>query len=234
MMTTVDEQPPTPRKLPQQERSQRMVKAIVDACAKLLETHGEKAFTLPLLETVSGVTKGSIYQYFPNLEAIVAALNDREFETYTREGLRQMASHQGSYTLRDELTFLIDQAVSWHLRMHSLHSLFHTRYKLHYDAGRRFDEVFDNWDVIARFMAPLVAKEPGEGTTADPVQQAFLLMETLNNLSLSTLSHYPEMINDPRFHRQLLDTCMALVASARESYREDIPQPKLAPSAINR
>ena len=64
-----------PRKSASQERSRLTVQAILDATARILVREGfDKASTNRIAE-VAGVSIGSLYQYFPSKEAIVAALD---------------------------------------------------------------------------------------------------------------------------------------------------------------
>src|SRR5947199_10350657 len=70
--------PPTnPRKSASQKRSRATVDALVEATARILVREGfDKASTNRIAE-VAGVSVGSLYQYFPNKEALVAAVIDR-------------------------------------------------------------------------------------------------------------------------------------------------------------
>lgn len=66
-----------PRKLASQERSRQTVNALLQATARILVKEGfDKASTNHIAE-VAGVSVGSLYQYFPSKEALVAALIDR-------------------------------------------------------------------------------------------------------------------------------------------------------------
>ncbi len=67
----------TPRKKPRQERSRATVDAILDATARVLVQEGyERASTNRVAEK-AGVSVGSLYQYFPNKEAMVGELVER-------------------------------------------------------------------------------------------------------------------------------------------------------------
>lgn len=67
----------TPRKLPQQDRSKFTVDAILTATAHILTEEGyDKASTNHIAER-AGISIGSLYQYFPNKESLIAALRDR-------------------------------------------------------------------------------------------------------------------------------------------------------------
>jgi AcrR family transcriptional regulator len=66
-----------PRKLPRQARSRALVDAILDAAARILEEQGREALNTNLVADNAGVSIGSLYQYFPNRDAIIAAVADR-------------------------------------------------------------------------------------------------------------------------------------------------------------
>jgi len=68
---------PAPRKLPQQERSRALYEAILVAAAELLEKDGA-GFTLADVAARAGVGSGSLYQYFSDRPALIAALVDRQ------------------------------------------------------------------------------------------------------------------------------------------------------------
>ena|SRR5438270_1953053 len=68
---------PKPRKAPRQERSKQTVDAILEGCARLLREGDYGAVTTNHIAERAGVSIGSVYEFFPNKEAIVAALVER-------------------------------------------------------------------------------------------------------------------------------------------------------------
>lgn len=68
------------RKQPRQARAQATVGAILEATVQILEREGLDAATMSRIAEVAGVSVGSIYQYFSHRDAILNALQDREFE----------------------------------------------------------------------------------------------------------------------------------------------------------
>lgn len=56
------------------------VEAILEAAARILERSGPAALTTNHVAELAGVSIGSLYQYFPNKEALVGALQDRYAE----------------------------------------------------------------------------------------------------------------------------------------------------------
>ncbi|NIA71758.1 TetR/AcrR family transcriptional regulator [Pelagibius litoralis] len=66
-----------PRRMPRQERSRAMVDVIVEATWKVLAEEGYAAASTNRIAERAGTSVGSLYQYFPNKDAIVAAVQRR-------------------------------------------------------------------------------------------------------------------------------------------------------------
>jgi AcrR family transcriptional regulator len=62
------------RRRPRQRRSREIVRAIVEAGLRVLEERGPQAITTNHIAERAGVSIGSLYRYFPNKEAILAAI----------------------------------------------------------------------------------------------------------------------------------------------------------------
>lgn len=67
----------TRRKRPVQARSKQTVADILDATAQVLVEHGYHGATTNHIAKRAGVSVGSLYQYFPNKEALVLELGTR-------------------------------------------------------------------------------------------------------------------------------------------------------------
>jgi AcrR family transcriptional regulator len=67
----------SPRKKPRQGRSAATVEIILDATARVLCTTGYDRASTNRIALAAGVSVGSLYQYFPSKEALVAALAAR-------------------------------------------------------------------------------------------------------------------------------------------------------------
>jgi AcrR family transcriptional regulator len=71
--------PPTTaaRRAPRQSRSRHLVEVTLTACADLIAERGLAALNTNAVAERAGVSVGSIYQYFPDKAALVAALRQR-------------------------------------------------------------------------------------------------------------------------------------------------------------
>ena len=66
-----------PRKQPRQQRSSQMVDRILDAALVLTREQGTRTPTTLAIARRAGLSVGSIYQYYPNKEAILLDLARR-------------------------------------------------------------------------------------------------------------------------------------------------------------
>lgn len=69
-----------PRKRPRQARARVTVDAIFEATIQLLLKDGPHRLTTTRVAERAGVSVGTMYQYFPNKQALVYALNERYLE----------------------------------------------------------------------------------------------------------------------------------------------------------
>ncbi len=108
------------RKRPKQARSQETVTAILQATARVLVGIGyEKASTNRIAE-VAGVSIGTLYQYFPNKAALVAALVDLHVEQM-RETFTGLLRDLGEAPLPRAVGVMIHAIVASHQVEPELH-----------------------------------------------------------------------------------------------------------------
>lgn len=69
-----EESQDTYRRQPRQSRGQRRVDLLLDAAADVIAEHGLNAATAEAIAQRAKTAKGSLYQFFPNRDAVVAAL----------------------------------------------------------------------------------------------------------------------------------------------------------------
>ena len=115
--------PTTPRKSASQKRSQATVEALLDATARVLTREGYDRASTNRIAATAGVSVGSLYQYFPNKEALVAALvarHNREMLELLRDALKEVASLDLATAIRE----LVRAAVDAHLVDSALHRIF--------------------------------------------------------------------------------------------------------------
>jgi AcrR family transcriptional regulator len=103
-----------PRKLPRQARSRASFDAILDGCARVLERGGYESLTTNRVAEAAGVGIGTLYDFFPNREAIVVALAEQRLERLAagvKDGLAE-AEGLDAYPALDLLIRRIVRAVA--------------------------------------------------------------------------------------------------------------------------
>ncbi len=80
------------RRRPVQRRSQARVERILDASARLLDEAGYGGLTTREVARRAGVPIGTLYQFFPGKDGLVAALAARNLERYADRLGRSMAA----------------------------------------------------------------------------------------------------------------------------------------------
>ncbi|WP_111861449.1 TetR/AcrR family transcriptional regulator [Acinetobacter sp. CFCC 10889] len=81
------------RKQPQQQRAIQIVNDILEATQRCIAEQGIQQLTTPKISEKSGVSVGSIYQYFENKEQIIQELLRRKSENLGM-ALKQLATQQ--------------------------------------------------------------------------------------------------------------------------------------------
>ena len=112
----------TARKGPKQQRSKVTVGAILDATVRVLEQEDSDAATTSRIAEVAGCSVGTLYQYFANRDAILDALQDREFDRAGEMMSRVLA--RGAFgTDREVARAVIEGLLELHSAAPALHRL---------------------------------------------------------------------------------------------------------------
>ena len=82
------------RRTPTQERSQRLVATLIDATAHVLSDVGLERLSTNKVAKAAGLSVGSIYQYFPDKQALVDAVVQDRFARLAQLAIDRMADVQ--------------------------------------------------------------------------------------------------------------------------------------------
>lgn len=194
-----------PRKAASQERSRATVDALVEATARILVKEGfDKASTNHIAE-VAGVSVGSLYQYFPTKEALVAAVVERHQQEITQ-------------TVRGELADVLAQPVEKAVRMLVEAAVRAHRVdpRLHRAVAEQIPRVGEleklatfNRENFALFRAYLESHRD-ELRIDDLELASFVCVTTIEALTHNAVLHHAKVMSDERMNK-LIDEATRLV-----------------------
>lgn len=109
-----------PRKQPKQGRSRVTIDAILEATGRIVAQVGLDRATTNRIAEIAGVSIGSLYQYFPGKEALLAALIEREAEA-DLAAMRSVMTDTVELPLPAAIDHITEALVSRHARNPALY-----------------------------------------------------------------------------------------------------------------
>lgn len=196
---------PAARRRPKQQRSRSLVEAIVQACHQLLAEGGSEQLTTQLIAEKAGVTVGSLYQYFPNKEAIIADVFDSAIQTDADQIIR--ATHSRIVTVMYDdfwqtLRELVRMNAELYQRYLQLHGDFFRQYHLFFD----FQAVVDRC-AVERFQQPGLDKwlcwflnHHRDLLVVDNIPlAAFISSQMIDRLTIAAIDNNPDWLQDEAY-----------------------------------
>lgn len=196
---------PSLRKRPNQSRSRALVDAVAQACVRILDEGGEEALTVARIAEVSGAAVGSIYQYFPNKDAIVGMLYERVLDEES-EQLLLMREKLVGVSLTFALREILANIIRVELRLFKLNQAFHLRYHTALHLGMWRGPYRTAAEFIEATWLPLLQMHKAEITSPNPELAAYLIGQGLRSVIRSMLEDLPAQLESPA----LLDSLVAM------------------------
>jgi AcrR family transcriptional regulator len=194
-----------PRKSASQQRSRITVDALLEATARVLTKEGYDGASTNKIAAVAGVSIGSLYQYFPSKEALVAAVIDRhmnEMSQLVRDALIKVATRPIEVAARELVSVMIDA----HRVDPKLHRILVEQVPR---TGR-----LENIEAIERETYALVRgyldAHRDQLDVADPDVAAFVCVTAVEALTHAAVVRRPEILTDEKA-RKLVDEVTRLV-----------------------
>ncbi len=167
----------TPRKAPRQERARDTVDVLLAATARTLLRVGYDRASTNRIALEAGVSIGSLYQYYPNKEALVAALIDRhtdEMAVLCQGALGRAAS----LPLAEAAAETVQAMVAAHSVNPRLHKLLQEQVP-RVGKLKRIDQLHEEATAMVRL---LLESRRTEVVPPDLELAAFFVVETVDSL----------------------------------------------------
>ncbi|KRQ03627.1 TetR/AcrR family transcriptional regulator [Bradyrhizobium manausense] len=197
--------PPTkPRKSASQQRSRATVDALVEATARILVKDGFEKTSTNRIAEIAGVSIGSLYQYFPSKEALVAAVIDRhneEIMAIVRAALIEVADMPIEKAVRR----LVTVAIEAHRINPKLHRVLAEQIPR---AGKLDVEAFNR--EVHTLMRAYLDSHRKEMRRIDLDIATFICVSTIEAVAHNTVLNQAETLPD-RIVRMLVDETTRMV-----------------------
>jgi AcrR family transcriptional regulator len=199
-----------PRKNASQKRSRATVDALVEATARILVKEGfDKASTNRIAEE-AGVSIGSLYQYYPSKEALVAAVVDRHRQE-TMQVVRGALAEVASQPIEKAVRSLIAVAIEAHRVDPKLHRVLAEQLPR---MGRLDNTEAFNREVLALFRTFLESRSD-ELRAIDLELAAFVCVTSIEALTHTAVLHRSEMLSDESVEMFIDETTRLVVGYLR-------------------
>jgi AcrR family transcriptional regulator len=197
-----------PRKHASQERSRATVDALIEATARILVREGfDKASTNRIAAT-AGVSVGSLYQYFPSKEALVAAVIERH-----RQEIQEVARTAIEKAVGQPLKKAVRTMVMAAIAAHSVDPKLHRVLAEQIPRTGKLEnvETFDS-DNYALFKAYL-ERYRDEMRAVDLDMAAFVCVTSIEALTHTAVLHHSKMLADDRAVDELVNEATRLIVA---------------------
>ncbi|RWB75406.1 MAG: TetR/AcrR family transcriptional regulator [Mesorhizobium sp.] len=198
------------RKFPRQQRARATVEAILQAAAQLLTDLGFEALTTARVAERAGVSVGSLYQYFPNKQALAAAMIDYYAEKLSAAFIEAVEMRPYG-SLEETIGAMIEVAMVAHPHDPKLHLALNElapRY--------RAEKVREVGDRIAGIIEGQLARHRHEIAPDLDLGEAAALIETLlENVVHRAIERHPVSVRGERAIDQCGRMIMAYLTSTR-------------------
>jgi AcrR family transcriptional regulator len=201
----------TPRKSPRQSRSAVTVTAILDATARILIERGYTGTSTNAVAERAGVSVGSLYQYFPNKDALIAALHKRHIEQMKALVERSFARAMKS-SLEEALRELIEGVVEAHRVEADLHRVFEQQL-----SGLDVVDAHDSFDrALEDRVIALLSRHRDELTVVDLRLAAYMLIHSSHALIHRVVIERPKGVSLKAATNEILFMMCAYLTGPRE------------------
>lgn len=180
-----------PRKRASQERSRATVDALIEATARILVRDGFDRASTNRIAQEAGVSVGSLYQYFPGKEALVAAVierHNRDLIEVVRDALAEVAEQPLERATRK----LVAAAIDAHRVDPKLHRVLAEQTPR---TGALANVEAFNSDAYGLFRAYL-ERHRDELRAVDLDLAAFVCVTSIEALTHTAVLHRPEVLSD--------------------------------------
>jgi AcrR family transcriptional regulator len=182
-----------PRKSASQKRSRLTVDVLLEATARVLVKEGYDRASTNRIADVAGVSIGSLYQYFPSKEALVAAVIDRHTEE-----MRQLARGALIKVMMQPVDEAIRELVKLGIDSHRVNPKLHRALTEQVPRVGRLDNLQATIREAHALLRAYLDAHRAEIQVADVELAAFVCVTTVEALTHAAVIYRPDVLSDEK------------------------------------
>jgi AcrR family transcriptional regulator len=187
-----------PRKLPQQDRSRMTVEAILEATTHILTEEGyDKANTNRIAER-AGISIGSLYQYFPNKESLMAAL----LEQHSNE-IAELVESKLKNLFDAPIENAIPELVKAVIAAHAINPRLHQVLSEEIPRSGRLQQMQKAEERIAELLRLYLMRHSDRIHRQNLEMTVFILGRTVESLCHSAMIEHPSFMSSSQFEQEV-------------------------------
>jgi len=196
----------TARKHATQSRSRASVSAILEASSQVLAEDGYSAFNTNVVARRAGVSVGTLYQYFPNKESLLAAVQQKHLDEIASALERAFSFPELS------LSAAVERMIEAVIAVHNINPGLHTVLReeaVRLDAKGNEDQVYGLLDFRLR---ELFEAHRAEIKVRDLSLAAFVVVSIVEGTLHAALRRHPETIKSGSLARELVKAVLGYLS----------------------
>jgi AcrR family transcriptional regulator len=186
--------------MPRQARSRALVEAILESTARVLVERGYADTNTNLVAERAGVSIGSLYQYFPNKDSLIAALHERH-GTQMCAVIETVLATASPRDLRGHLVLLVHAMLAAHQVEPELHRVLEQEFPL-FDVPRNQNLVDQS---VFRSVRQLLENHRREVAPRDLDLATWMAMKTVEALVHAAVISPPPGHSMPAVEQAIVD-----------------------------
>ena len=207
--------PSAARKQPVQKRAEFTVQAIIGAARELLLKHGADAVTTRQVAARAGVAVGTLYQYFPDRDAILMRLASQIMDEEVDRTAHQLANLY-RHPLAELMSALYERSIEVERRMQELGRDFHARHARHLNFGLSLKDKIStrpqNTDTLIATALRMLSDHRHEVGETDRDLASFMIVRGMRNVMTTLVEERPDLLTSPSLAPMLTRLAMAIFA----------------------
>jgi AcrR family transcriptional regulator len=198
-----------PRKLPQQDRSRVTVEAILEATTHILTQEGYDKTNTNRIAERAGISVGSLYQYFPNKESLIAALIDQHSDE-----MAQLIESKLKDLSDAPLEIAIPAFIKAVIAAHAINPYLHQVLSEEIPRSERSQQARKADEHITKVLRAYLVRWNDRIRPQNLEMTVFILKRTIESLCHAAVIEQPDFVSNHQFEQEVADLVLLYLIGA--------------------